>query len=248
MKLARYHPGRPAIELAATHVAVFTDLHLSPMRPAEIQAFAASLTELPPRTEALVILGDLFDAYVGPEDLAVGEIPLLWQATSALREAGIPTYLIRGNRDVLMTAADGRRVGIEVVDSVIVRSPAGEHCLLTHGDAFCLGDRPYQRLRRILRQPLLRPILRGLPLGIRRRLAARLRRRSTLEVARKPLDMMALHRPLVATEASRHQAAQVILGHFHCESREVLEGGVGLWILPAWEPGRLPVDPLDSPA
>lgn len=244
MKPARYRPGRPAVEIQAAHVAVFTDLHLSPMRPAEVQAFAASLGELPPRTEAVVILGDLFDAYVGPEDLAVGAIPRLWQETAILGAAGIPTYLIRGNRDVLMTVADGRRVGIEVVDSVLLRTPAGERCLLTHGDAFCLADRPYQRLRRILRQPLLRPLLRGLPLGIRRRLAARLRRHSTLEVARKPLDMMALHRPTVAAEAGRHQAAQVVLGHFHRESREELEGGVGLWILPAWEPGRLPVDPL----
>lgn len=246
--LAAYHPGMPSRELHASRVAVFTDLHLSPSAPGEVFAFAQSLLDLPASLEALVILGDLFDAYIGPEDLAHPVFEGLWKAIEFLGHRNTEVFLIRGNRDVLITPQDGKRVGLAVVDSVTLVREGGRACLLTHGDSFCLADLPYQRLRRLLRNPLLRPLLRGLPLGLRRRLATRLRSHSQQEVARKPLDMMALDRLTVAQEAAHERAHRVVIGHLHQSLREELPGRVELIVLPAWEVGREPFDPLREDA
>jgi UDP-2,3-diacylglucosamine hydrolase len=242
--LARYRAGMPSRMVRAEEVAVFTDLHLTPAAPEEIFAFAQSLLELPVNLEALVILGDLFDAYIGPEDLAHPAWTGLWQAVEFLKHRGAEVFLIRGNRDVLMTPKDGQRVGLEVVDSVLLEGEGAPGCLLTHGDAFCLADLPYQKLRRLLRNPLLRPILRGLPLSLRRRLAARLRQHSTKEVARKPLNMLHLDRETVARIAAEEGAQRVVIGHLHQHQHETLEQGVELRVLPAWEVGREPFHPL----
>jgi len=228
-------------------VAVFTDLHLSPAQPEEIHAFAMSLLDLPTDTEAIVILGDLFDAYVGPEDLAHPYFQVLWEAVAWWRQRQAEVFLIRGNRDVLLTAKDGRRVGLEVLDSLVIHGP-NLACLLTHGDAFCRADLPYQRLRRLLRNPLLRPLLRALPLRLRYRLAARLRRHSTLEVARKPLDMMALDRATIVAEGQRQGVSRVVIGHLHQAVEEEIGPELRLTILPAWEPGRRAFAPAISSA
>ena len=242
--LARYRAGMPSRLVRAEQVAVFTDLHLTPAAPEEVFAFAQSLLELPANLEALIILGDLFDAYIGPEDLAHPAFSGLWQAVDFLTRRGAEVFLIRGNRDVLITPKDGKRVGLEVVDSVLLLAEGTHGCLLTHGDAFCLADLPYQRLRRLLRNPILRPILRGLPLSVRRKIAARLRQHSTKEVARKPLDMLHLHRQTVAKIAAGEGAQQVVIGHLHQDQHETLERGVELQVLPAWEVGREPFNPL----
>jgi len=228
----------------AEQVAVFTDLHLTPAAPEEIFAFAQSLLELPTNLEALIILGDLFDAYIGPEDLAHPAFAGLWQAVEFMTRRGTEVFLIRGNRDVLMTPKDGKRVGLEVVDSVLLADKGSLSCLLTHGDAFCLADLPYQKLRRLLRNPLLRPILRGLPLSVRRKIAARLRQHSSKEVARKPLNMLHLDRETVARIAAGEGAQRVVIGHLHQDLHENLERGVELRVLPAWEVGREPFNPL----
>lgn len=230
--------------VCAEQVAVFTDLHLTPAAPEEIFAFAQSLLELPTNLEALIILGDLFDAYIGPEDLAHPAFEGMWKAIEFLSYRGAECYLIRGNRDVLMTPQDGKRVGLEVVDSVLLMGKESGACLLTHGDAFCLADLPYQKLRRLLRNPILRPILRGLPLSVRRKIAARLRQHSSKEVARKPLNMLHLNRETVAKVAVTEGAQRVVIGHLHQDQHETLEQGVELRVLPAWEVGREPFDPL----
>jgi len=228
----------------AEKVAVFTDLHLTPAAPAEIFAFTQSLLELPANLEALIILGDLFDAYIGNEDLAHPVFADLWKAVEFLGHRGTEVFLVRGNRDVLMTPKDGKRVGVEVVDSVLLAGTESRACLLTHGDAFCLADLPYQKLRRLLRNPLLRPILRSLPLGVRRKVAARLRQHSSKEVARKPLNMLHLDRETVARIAAGEGAQRVVIGHLHQDLQETLERGIELRVLPAWEVGRKPFDPL----
>ncbi len=234
----------PTRVVQAQQVAVFTDLHLTPTAPEEIFAFAQSLLELPAKLEALIILGDLFDAYIGPEDLAHPVFEGMWKAIDFLSLRGAKCFLIRGNRDVLMTPKDGKRVGFEVVDSVLLRGGESRASLLTHGDAFCLADLPYQKLRRSLRNPILRPILRGLPLSLRIKIAARLRQHSSQAVARKPLNMLHLNRETVARIAAKEGAQRVVIGHLHQDLRETLVNGVELRVLPAWEVGREPFDPL----
>lgn len=237
--LAPYRAGSPAIRLDAERVAVFTDLHLQPANFHEIVAFAASLERLIGQADAVVILGDLFESYIGREDFVHPAFDPITKTFAALQASGCQVLLIRGNRDVLLTKSDARHLEFTVADSVLCTSPAGK-LLLTHGDAFCLGDLPYQRLRRILRRPGMRTLLRMLPHWVRSRIAGRLRKYSVQEVARKPLDSMMLTLPQVASVMKEEGVERAWIGHLHEAAEHVLGPGLTLQVLPAWEPGTLP--------
>ena len=231
---ARALPGATPLDLGPGRVALFTDLHLSSERPAEIADFRATLDGLPEDTAACVVMGDLFDAYIGREDWGGAFSPLL-DSFQALLARGVRVVLLRGNRDALLEARD-LPDGPEVADGVLVDTPGGR-LLVVHGDEFCLGDHRYQFLRRRLRGALLRPLLRGLPLALRRALARRMRRLSGSEVARKPLDTLALTVSEAALAAQRWGAVGVVVGHLHVDQRRRLPDGRPLRILPAWSPG-----------
>jgi UDP-2,3-diacylglucosamine hydrolase len=238
--LARYLAGDEPLVVQAKAAAVVTDLHLSGENPFEIQVFVSSLAALAGTADALIILGDLFDAYTGREDFVHPDFDHLRAAIQYLKSHGCPTFLVRGNRDVMLNASDGRNLGFTVVDSILLEQIDGPRVLLTHGDAFCLADLPYQRLRRILRFPGVRPMLRSLPHWARRRIARRMRGYSKQEVARKPLDSMALTLEQVATTMSEYEVSLAVIGHLHAFARHDLGGGRTLLVLPAWTPGTLP--------
>ena len=233
--LAPYRGGDAPVTLTVPRVAVFTDLHLQPDCYEEIVAFAETLWDLAGHCDALVILGDLFESYIGREDFTHPAFDPVREAFRHLREAGAEILLVRGNRDVLLNHSDGRNLGFQVADSVLCSAIPGG-LLLTHGDAFCLGDLPYQRLRRILRFPGMRPMLRALPSFVRRRLARRLRRFSVQEVARKPLESMHLTLPKVSEVLQQGGIQRAWIGHLHEAARHSLEGERELRVLPAWDP------------
>ncbi|MDA0666234.1 MAG: UDP-2,3-diacylglucosamine diphosphatase [Planctomycetota bacterium] len=237
--LAPYCAGEPSLRLAAERVAVFTDLHLQPSAFHEIVAFAASLERLIGQADAVVILGDLFESYIGREDFVHPAFDPVRMTIAALHASGCQVFLVRGNRDVLLNQADARHLQFTVADSIVCTA-LEDKLLLTHGDAFCLGDLPYQRLRRISRRPGMRTFLRMLPHWMRTRIARRLRRYSVLEVARKPLDSMMLTLPKVAAVMQQEGVQKAWIGHLHEAAEHELESGLTLHVLPAWEPGTAP--------
>lgn len=242
-RLAPYAPGAAAIPVAAEQVSLFTDLHLMPERPHEIAAFAIRLHGLadaasaaPPGSRVVVVMGDLFDAYAGPEDWLLPANAAIVEAFGALRAAGLRLYLLRGNRDVMLEAEDAAPFAAPVADSLLVRLGARAPVLITHGDAFCLADHRYQFLRRSLRRPGLRGFLRRRSVRTRRWLAARLRGVSRGEMARKPLTALDVVPAALEAELRGLGAAAAVLGHLHEDRRLQLQNGLRARVLPAWDP------------
>ena len=129
-------------------VSVWADLHLEEGSPQEVEAFVEDLRAHVRDAGALVIAGDLFNAWTGRRQWKRPVFRPLAEALRKLRAMGTRVILLRGNRDVLLNAADGLAVGAEVADGVTFSS-AGRGILLTHGDEYCLNDRSYQRLRKL---------------------------------------------------------------------------------------------------
>lgn len=151
-----------------------SDLHLDPSRPASTTAFETLMAHEARRAEAVYLLGDLFEAYIGDDD--DGEIATrVAAATSALRESGVPVFFLRGNRDFLVGPDYARRAGWTLLPDPAVILLEGEATLLMHGDLLCLDDQAYQRLRTQLRDPAWQAAMLAQPLEIRRALAARAR-------------------------------------------------------------------------
>ena len=196
------------------HTLFVSDLHLDAARPARVAAFAAFLRGPARAAEALYVLGDLFDAWIGDDDPAAG----LQDALAALRElaaAGVPVRLLHGNRDFLLGADFARRTGAELLPERSVIDLYGAPTLIEHGDLLCIDDRAYQRYRRWLRRPAALAALRRLPRNARLALAARLRRASRAAVAAKSERIMDVNPGEVRRVMRAAGARALIHGHTH---------------------------------
>jgi len=214
---------------------VVADSHLGDSSE-EVDALVALLETAPAGLSNFVVLGDLFDAWIGPETVGRGPLTKLLVAFAKLAEQGVKIFLVRGNRDVLLREKDGALFSATVVDR-LVWGEGENQVLLSHGDEYCLRDKSYQRLRRFLRCRLVRGVLLALPLFVRQGLARKMRSASRQAIARKPLDMMALEEAAVASALQNFGVRQAWMGHLHVEETHCIGLHGKLQILPAWELG-----------
>lgn len=222
--------------------AVISDLHLTPADPRGIERFEAFARALPGRADELLILGDLFDAYVGRKHLRIGGVAPVVDAIAALGRAGVAVTCLWGNRDFLLDAGFERASGARVAGDDDRFTSGGVRFLAVHGDLFCVRDVRYQAMRRKLRTPLVRAASRALPLPVLRRIAGGLRAKSRAEIAAKtPAEMGIVDAEVEARLAEGFDV--VVCGHVHDPRTTAVKGGT-LVVLPAWPepPGTLWVE------
>ena len=140
-----------------------SDLHLDGARPDITAQFLDFLEREARRAEALYILGDLFEAWIGDDDPDPDKRRVI-QGLRAVTNAGVKTYFIHGNRDFLIGKAFCRETGIELLTDGTVIDLYGRRVLLMHGDLLCIDDHAYQRLRCIVRNPIVQFVMRSLTL------------------------------------------------------------------------------------
>src|SRR5690606_14208634 len=159
---------------------IASDIHLGPDTPGTARAFHAFLDQACAQADALILCGDIFDAWIG-DDFALTSPPSWLAATLAKLghvSACMPLWLGRGNRDFLIGKALTGRLGAKLLpDRVCLMTDAGK-ILLSHGDEYCTADRGYQRFRRVVRCPAVQWLFLNLSLPVRRRIASLARKRS----------------------------------------------------------------------
>lgn len=191
-----------------------SDLHLDSEAPWAIDAFGAFLDGAARDCDALYLLGDLFEAWVGDDDDDAGNARVC-EALARLTGAGVTVYAMHGNRDFLLGAGFERRTGVKLLPDPVCVELHGTPTLLSHGDVFCTEDLPYQELRGIVREPGWQQRFLSLPLATRRALATAARAGSKAHTERQIPVLMdvnpgAVDRALRATGARR-----LIHGHTH---------------------------------
>jgi UDP-2,3-diacylglucosamine hydrolase len=129
-----------------------SDLHLDPVRPQATRLFLDFLAGEARNADALYILGDLFEAWVGDDDPSDTGATVA-DGLLALSEAGVPVHFQRGNRDFLLGNAYAHRAGIAILPDPTVVMLHGNPVLLTHGDLLCTDDTAYQQFRAQTRDP-----------------------------------------------------------------------------------------------
>ena len=217
-----------------------SDVHLRPDAPRTFEAWRAHL--LRTEAQAVFILGDLFELWIGDE--AAGGA---FEATcvEVLRESARTRHLafMSGNRDFLLGERVHRSVPLQALPDPAVLEGFGTRLLLAHGDAWCLEDAPYQAFRQEVRSPAWQRDFLSLPLSERARLAAGMRQASQ---ARKqslpdPALWADLDRDAVA-DALRQAGARILVhGHTHRPARHELGQGLERWVLSDWDfDGRAP--------
>src|SRR5512137_2087133 len=157
-----YHPARRP-GTASLKTLFISDLHLDPASPGIQQQFLAFLESEARSARALYILGDLFEVWLGDDDPAPASRAVV-HALRALTDAGVPCFVMHGNRDFLIGERFCRETGATLLPDGAVVDLYGQRALLMHGDVLCTDDVSYQRLRRIVRNPAVKWIFRRLSL------------------------------------------------------------------------------------
>jgi UDP-2,3-diacylglucosamine hydrolase len=166
-----------------------SDLHLQPSHPELLRACLRFLETTARGSEALYILGDLFEAWIGDDD----DTPWLEELATALRalaDAGTRLNFLHGNRDFLLGAAFARRCGMELLPEAVVVDLYGRKALLLHGDTLCTADVDYLKFRAQVRDPQWQQMILGQSLDNRRALAGALRVESKLAGGNKSMAIM----------------------------------------------------------
>ena len=226
--------GELKISLSNESIYCVADLHLEVQRPDEIMAFANEVLNQRGKSTVFLILGDLFNVYVGFEDLRNKIYAPLWEAFESFSERG-RVILLRGNRDVLLEPRDASAFSFEVAD-FLLHDEAGSRVLYVHGDAYCVDDISYQRLRRLLRNKCLRLFLRFLPSWLRGALGRHMRKVSVAEKRHKEPLSMAFSEPSMLASLKFYECDNLVVGHVHVEQERQLSDTNCLKVLPAWTP------------
>ncbi len=216
-----------------------SDLHLDADRPASIDLFLRFLQSEAKHADALFILGDLFEAWIGDDDDNPSFAPVL-EALSRLTDAGVPCFAMHGNRDFLLGDRFESSTGCRLLDEWHVAEIAGERALMTHGDLLCTDDVPYQDLRKTVRNQAWQTQFLAKSLAERRAIAADLRQRSRTETAAKPAEIMDVNADTVADAFRKHGTRILIHGHTHRPAIHALtvdDAPVTRVVLGAWYAG-----------
>lgn len=191
-----------------------SDLHLSSARPAQLALFLEFIAHARRGVQALYILGDLFEVWLGDDDDTPPNAAVI-AALGALSAAGVALYVGYGNRDFLYGPRFVAATGARLLDDYAVIDLYSTPTLVTHGDLLCTRDVNYQRFRRVVRHPLTRRLFLATPLTWRQRIAHRTRAGTMASMQRKDADIMDVEETTVAEVMACYKVKLLIHGHTH---------------------------------
>lgn len=191
-----------------------SDLHLDDARPRIVALFERFLETQAREADALYILGDLFEAYIGDDD----DVPLPARVAVALKslsDHGVPVFFIAGNRDFLLGDDFARRAGTTILDDGTVIDLYGTPILLLHGDVLCTDDIAYQSFRVQVRDSAWQRAFLAQPLSARRAFAAQARDASRAHTSQTEMAIMDVNQSSVEGALRKAGVARMIHGHTH---------------------------------
>ena len=234
-----------------------SDLHLEPGRPDIGEQFEGFLRGEARDAEALYILGDLFEAWIG-DDEPHPYYNRIQDDLAAYSASGPRCFFMHGNRDFLVGERFAARTGFELLADPVVHTFYGTDVLLAHGDRYCTDDHEYQAVRRTVRDPAWQQQVLALPVEARRKMAGDARAESSAANAAKTMDIMDVNAAAVEAALDEAGVRTMLHGHTHRPAihdflladgrparRIVLgdwytQGSVGVWTESGFELRELP--------
>ncbi|MBX9402121.1 UDP-2,3-diacylglucosamine diphosphatase [Lysobacter sp. BMK333-48F3] len=204
-----------------------SDLHLDPERPQITDLFGRFVRDEARGADALYILGDLFEAWVGDDDPAETGA-FVAAELKALADSGVPVYFIRGNRDFLLGTDYAARAGMRLLPDPSVVVLYGRPTLIGHGDLLCTDDVAYQQFRAQTRHPAWQAQFLAQPLAARLAFAQQARAASKahqagLRDAGRMETITDVSPQTVAETFARYGIDRIVHGHTHRPAVHALE-------------------------
>ncbi len=203
-----------------------------------MQRFLRLMHEDVPRYQELLILGDLFEFWIG-DDAAPSAQPVL-DVLAAASATGKRVFLMHGNRDPLLGRGFARAAGATLLADPIIVEVAGTITLLSHGDAWCTRDIAYQQFRSMVRDPEFQRDFLGKSIEQRVAIAKSARMQSENEKSTKAMDIMDVTPEAIGSALREAGVRRIIHGHTHRPAAHVVEldadqASAERWVLPDWD-------------
>ncbi|MCG2592847.1 UDP-2,3-diacylglucosamine diphosphatase [Ramlibacter sp. XY19] len=213
-------------------VEFISDLHLQASQPATVAAWRAYMQGV--RADALFILGDLFEAWIGDDSAAEpgfeAECAQVLHATAQR----LPVFFLHGNRDFLLGSAMAERSGLQLLPDPTVFTFGATRWLLSHGDALCLDDVDYQAFRKQVRNPAWQAAVLARPLAERRMMAKALRSESE-NLKRGDTVYADVDHPAALTWLEAARADHLLHGHTHRPGEQAMAAQHRRIVLSDWD-------------
>ena len=210
-----------------------SDLHLSPDSPLTLGAFARYITNTP--ADAVFILGDLFDVWLGDDSRHEG-LPAQGAELLSAGSTQRTIAFMAGNRDFLVSTELLNSCGMWGLADPTVLILFGQRVMLCHGDALCLSDLPYQAFRKNVRSPQWREQFLALPLAQRRELAKKMRTESQRHQKTTLMsDEVDIDFPTASTWMREGNTSVMIHGHTHRPGSETFAPGLVRHVTSDWD-------------
>lgn len=216
-----------------------SDLHLQSSSPRILNTFLDFMQNEAPQAECLYILGDLFEAWIGDDDRSQ-LADTVKQSIKALTEKQVPVFFMRGNRDVAIGERFAQETGVVLLEDPYPTTIYNKPVLLMHGDLLCTDDESYQAFRRKVYDPKFRKRFLGLPLIVRRMVAAWARYKSRQHTKTTDLQIQDVNPQAVQNTMREYNSHILIHGHTHRPAIHTFElDGMPAQriVLPAWHEG-----------
>ncbi|MEE9352622.1 MAG: UDP-2,3-diacylglucosamine diphosphatase [Thiotrichaceae bacterium] len=195
-----------------------SDLHLDPSRPEIFTLLHEFLDDIEHQAEALYILGDLFEFWVGDDitnsPLGLPFMPVL-EHLKRLSDSGIKLYFIQGNRDFLVRDTFINLIGATLLPDTQVIDLYGTPTLILHGDTLCIDDKNYQRMRTLFRIKFIQSLYLSLSIKNRVNRAQGVRKVTSKQVQEKRYEILGVNQQAVETAMRENNVTQMIHGHTH---------------------------------
>jgi len=191
------------------------DLHLSENHPQITAAFFSFLEKETVNIDTLYILGDLFEVWIGDDERTplMNEVAAKLSATSYRN--GFKLFYIHGNRDFMLGKKYAKQANMSLLHEHTEIDLYGTKTLILHGDTLCLSDKSYQKMRKVIHNPILQFIFNLLPLALRKKIGWKIRTASQSKKSDKPRYIMGVTQSEVERLMLKHNTPQLIHGHTH---------------------------------
>ena len=199
-----------------------SDLHLDDSRPETTALLQKFLHDEAPNADALYILGDLFEFWLGDDVLSKCSMEVA-TALSALADKGVACYFMHGNRDFLLQEDYAKLAGMTLLPEEHVADLYGEQVLLMHGDSLCTDDIPYQQFRALVRNPAWQQDFLARTPQERLQIALKARDASAEHKGNVNMNIVDVNLGEVKRAFERHDVLRMIHGHTHRPATHDLE-------------------------
>jgi UDP-2,3-diacylglucosamine hydrolase len=218
-------------------VECISDLHLQAAEPSTFEAWRRYMASV--GADALFILGDLFEAWVG-DDAALAE-GFEHDCAQVLRATAqrLPVFFIAGNRDFLVGPGLARQAGMTLLADPTVFTFGARRWLLSHGDALCIADTDYLAFRAQVRDPAWQQAFLAQPLAQRQQLARGMRAESE-ERKRSGREYPDVDADTALQWLRAADAEVLVHGHTHKPADHALDAAHGRIVLSDWDAAAAP--------